>query len=260
MQDSKNTQQPDSDVRAFLDEQFESNFLGHFDSREDFKASLTKDSYPNSVFGMVAGELVMAFEVIEPKVDCIETEMASYRNAEGALVSKEDYYREAAKAEMARLDIAQLQQSFKAESVAAVSQEAFMPAEFLTKLLREEGHADPEAWAVDLDPRCSDPSIKVQERIFFVNRALRLYMSEQEGRNHMDARMLLADGLQVDEWSAIVVRGVVPWLMNKLPVSKTQLAEAAALVSAHTEQTVQSHEPTVEQDPAQPEQPAEQAA
>ena len=138
---------------------------------------------------------------------------------------------------------AQAQQSLETETAAAPQQEAFMPAEFLTNALRQEGYENPEAWTANLDPRCTDPTIKPQERIFFVNRALRLYMSEQEGRNHMEARMLLAEGLTVEEWSAIVTRGVVPWLLNKLPVNKAQLEQAAATVSAHSEHSIEANEP-----------------
>lgn len=121
--------------------------------------------------------------------------------------------------------------------------EFFNPAEFLTTELAKAGFETPDAWASALDPKAFDSELKDEERIFFVNRSLRLYMSEQENRNHMEARMLLADGLSANEWKAIVVKGVVPWILNKLPVSKNQLQEAAAAVSEHTEQKVQANEP-----------------
>lgn len=135
------------------------------------------------------------------------------------------------------------QQNFAQEQKA----EVFLPAQFLTNALAEAGHENPQAWQRDLDSRCNDTTLKPEERIFFVNRALRLYMSEQEGRNHMEARMLLADGLTVEEWSAIVVRGVVPWLLNKLPLNKTQLAQAAAAVSSHAEQSIEANEPQAQE-------------
>lgn len=113
----------------------------------------------------------------------------------------------------------------------AVIPEFFRPADFLTNALKEAGHPNPDAWAESLHPGAHTEE-KVEHRIFHVNRALRLYMSEQKDRdNTMQARQLLSDGIDEDTWRAIVNRGVVPWLMNTLPVKKNAVANAVREVT-----------------------------
>lgn len=128
----------------------------------------------------------------------------------------------------------------------------FMPAEFLTAALRTAGHADPEAWAVGLDTGAITEE-KVEHRIFHVNRALRLYMSEQKHlENNMQARQLISDGIDEDTWRALINRGVIPWLMSTLPVKKGAIAAAAREVSrqaAAQSEVIHHNEPVTAKEP-----------
>lgn len=119
-----------------------------------------------------------------------------------------------------------------AKALAAAADTLFNPVEFLCSELERAGSTDLTCWMKHIDPRATTEPDEMA-RIFFANRALRLYMAEQEGRNHMEARLLLADGIPVADWKSIVSKGVVPWILNKLPVNKKQLAAAAAAVSDH---------------------------
>lgn len=114
----------------------------------------------------------------------------------------------------------------------ATAADLFNPVDFVCEELQRAGSDKPTCWMAHLDPR-SETEPDELARIFFVNRSLRLYMSEQEGRNHNEARLLLADGISVSDWKSIVSKGVVPWILNKLPVNKKQLAAASAAVSEH---------------------------
>ena len=122
-------------------------------------------------------------------------------------------------------------ETMKAEAAEAQA-DLFDPVGFVCIELKRAGSETPEAWAKHIDPRAQTEPDELA-RIFFTNRALRLYMSEQAGRNHMEARLLLADGISVADWKSIVSKGVVPWILNKLPVNKKQLTAASAAVSDH---------------------------
>lgn len=100
--------------------------------------------------------------------------------------------------------------------VTEVKEEApfFNPVEFLTNALRAADYVDPTGWRNNIDPR-AEIAEDERERIFFANRALRLFLSEVEGRENISPRMLLADGIDSDKWIALMEQGVIPWLMNQ---------------------------------------------
>jgi hypothetical protein len=100
------------------------------------------------------------------------------------------------------------------KAVAPAAPEPFQPAVFLTKALIEAGYPEPTAWMKDIDPLVETHEDEKQ-RIFFANRALRLYLAEIEGRENISPRMLLADGIDGVKWAALMTQGVVPWLMNQ---------------------------------------------
>lgn len=100
----------------------------------------------------------------------------------------------------------------KADAPAAP--EPFMPAVFLTKALIEAGYPEPTAWMKDIDPLVETHEDEKQ-RIFFANRALRLFLAEIADRDNITPRMVLADGIDSIKWSALMTQGIVPWLMNE---------------------------------------------
>lgn len=104
---------------------------------------------------------------------------------------------------------------FKEVPTGPVAAEApFDPAVYLTNALMVAGHPDPAAWAKHIDPRAQTAE-KETDRLFFTNRSLRLYLSEQEDRENISPRMLLAEGLNNVDWTALMDQGIVPWLMNQ---------------------------------------------
>ena len=90
----------------------------------------------------------------------------------------------------------------------------FNPVAYLTEALTAAKHPEPLAWTKDCDPR-AETALEEKERIFFANRALRLYLAEQTDRENLSPRMLLADGIDGVKWAALMDQGVIPWLMNQ---------------------------------------------
>lgn len=95
-----------------------------------------------------------------------------------------------------------------------VSEDAFDPADYLISALQSAGHPDPAAWTKDMDPRARTAP-EEKDRIFFANRAIRLYLAEHGERENITPRLLLAEGIGKVKWAALMEQGVVPWLMNK---------------------------------------------
>lgn len=105
----------------------------------------------------------------------------------------------------------------------------FNPVNYLTDALREAGYHDPEGWTKNIDVRAAN-AVEEKDRIFFANRALRLYLAEIEGRENISPRMLLADGIDSVKWKALMDQGVIPWLLNQFDAKgkrKTEEAPAA---------------------------------
>lgn len=102
------------------------------------------------------------------------------------------------------------------------AEENFKPLDFLVEALAAGG-VDPEfAERVKLGvpPEASDASIPVGERIFMVNRSLRLCISETNLPDTIQVRMLISDKLSMDNWKQIITHGLVPALNGKLPMKK----------------------------------------
>lgn len=100
------------------------------------------------------------------------------------------------------------------ETAAATTSEFFLPANYLINALTAAGHPNPTAWALHIDPRV-ETAEEEKDRIFFANRALRIYLSEQEAADTISVRMLLAEGIPAAKWCALVDKGIVPWLMGQ---------------------------------------------
>lgn len=90
----------------------------------------------------------------------------------------------------------------------------FNPFLFLTDALIKAGYPDPVGWSAGIDSRV-ETADNEKDRIFFANRALRLYLAEVEGRENISPRMLLADGIDSVKWAALMEQGIIPWLMNQ---------------------------------------------
>lgn len=90
----------------------------------------------------------------------------------------------------------------------------FQPAAYLTTALARAGYHDPEGWLKDADPLVATHE-EEKQRIFFANRALRLYLAEIAERENISPRLLLADGIDATRWCALMDQGIVPWLMNE---------------------------------------------
>lgn len=99
------------------------------------------------------------------------------------------------------------------EAAADVKQE-FNPVEYLSQALLNAGHPEPTAWAKDIDPQAVTHE-EENKRIFFTNRALHLYLAEQDVPDNITVRMTLADGVGATKWSAIIDKAIVPWIMGK---------------------------------------------
>ena len=92
---------------------------------------------------------------------------------------------------------------------------SFNPAVFLTEALISNGLIDAaKSWSIGIDPR-AETAESEKDRIFFANRALRLFLAEIEGRDNITPRMLLADGIDSIKWMALIEQGVIPWLLNQ---------------------------------------------
>lgn len=123
-------------------------------------------------------------------------------------------------------------------------QEPFSPATYLTEQLIEQGMdaQTARAWMKGLDPR-AETAENVKDRIFFVNRALRLYMSEQFNGSDgvsgtMNARLLVTDGIEEDAWKLLIKNGVASWLAGKPLSYKTE----------EPEQELEGEEPSTDTD------------
>lgn len=91
----------------------------------------------------------------------------------------------------------------------------FNPVVFLTEALTAKGLTEAAAkWVQDIDPRAQSAESE-KDRIFFANRALRLYLAEIEGRDNVTPRMLLADGIDSVKWIALMEQGIIPWLLGQ---------------------------------------------
>lgn len=157
-------------------------------------------------------------------------ELKTYRDAKGNIITKE---------ESDRLDAEQAA-AVAADGVTDVAfveikkdeKPAFNPAVFLTEALIAAGLNEAAiGWSIGIDPRVETAESE-KDRIFFANRALRLFLAEIEGRDNITPRMLLADGIDSVKWIALMEQGVIPWLLNqfdskgKRVVSEEQLHDA----------------------------------
>lgn len=198
------TQAPTERVRD------EDKVVGFFETIRDFAEAVKDKEVQEGAWGWVNGRVVFADE--------IEVELAAEAIATGNAAAPSDE------------DLTPVSASISYDEA------TFDAPGFVCQELEKAGYENPTDWLRDADQRMSDLTLPVKERIFFVNRALRLHMSEQVDRNHMEARMLIADGLELGDWVSIIVRGVVPWYMKALPArAMNKVAEDA---SNHTEVTL----------------------
>lgn len=121
------------------------------------------------------------------------------------------------------------------KEVAAAPIEFFNPVTYLINALQSAGHKEPNAWTLDLDPRAETVEDE-KERIFFTNRAVRLYMAEQTERENITARLLLADGIDKIKYCALVEQAIVPWLMGEFDEKGKRVEEATTNVAPTLEE------------------------
>lgn len=116
----------------------------------------------------------------------------------------------------------------------------FNPVEHLVNALTQSGYAEPRAWTKHLDPR-AETAENEKDRIFFANRALRLYLAEVPERENISPRMLLADGIDSAKWCALMEQGVIPWLMGAFNErgDRVQAAETEQAAGESTEETAE---------------------
>jgi hypothetical protein len=110
-------------------------------------------------------------------------------------------------------------------AAAEMKDSGFQPVEYLSQALLAAGHPDPTGWTKDIDPRAVTAE-EEKDRIFFANRALLLYLAEQEDRENVTVRMLVTTGVDGAKWAAIAEQGIVPWLMGKFDKPKAEEAVA----------------------------------
>lgn len=116
----------------------------------------------------------------------------------------------------------------------------FNPVTYLIEALTKAGHPKPAAWTQDIDLRAHTAE-KVEDRIFFANRALRLYISEHLDMENITPRMILAEGIAVSKWIALMEQGAVKWLMGKfkkVEEKKENLGEVQDTQAASEEASV----------------------
>jgi hypothetical protein len=111
------------------------------------------------------------------------------------------------------------------ETAAAATNNIFLPADYVVNALAAAGHPNPQAWALHIDPRV-ETAEEEKDRIFFANRALRLYISEQESPDNISPRMLLAEGIPSSKWCALIDKGIVPWLMGQFDKKGQRIDQA----------------------------------
>lgn len=150
-------------------------------------------------------------------------ELKTYRDAKGNIITKE---------ESDRLDAEQAA-TVAADGVTDVAfveikkdeKPAFNPAVFLTEALIAANLEDAAIkWSVGIDPRVETAESE-KDRIFFANRALRLFLAEIEDRENITPRMLLADGIDSVKWCALMEQGVIPWLLNQFDKKGKRIAD-----------------------------------
>lgn len=141
-------------------------------------------------------------------------EMKSYRDGNGNLITKEEYER--LQEEQAAVPATDGVTDVAFVEIKKEEQKPFFnPVEFLTNALHQAGFSDADAWHKDIDPR-AETAEDEKERIFFANRALRLFLAEYEdARDNITPRMLLADGIDSVKWIALMEQGIVPWFLNQ---------------------------------------------
>lgn len=121
--------------------------------------------------------------------------------------------------------------------------EVFNPVAYLDNALRAnrlENSVD--AWKRDLDPR-AETAEDEKERIFFANRALRLFIAEIPNCDNIAPRMLLADGIDGVKWSALIDRGVIPWMLGLFDEKTGKRIDKSAQAAESTEETVKQTPP-----------------
>lgn len=87
-------------------------YLGYFETVEDLKKYVGDKQYEDDYYAVVAGKITPIYQVVPSKLEWMYTDMVSYRNSQGMLIDKDDYYILAAKADLARIGVIELQQNF----------------------------------------------------------------------------------------------------------------------------------------------------
>lgn len=118
----------------------------------------------------------------------------------------------------------------------------FNPAVFLTEALIKAGLTEAAVqWCQNIDPR-AETAESEKDRIFFANRALRLFLAEIEGRDNITPRMLIADGIDSVKWIALMEQGIIPWLLGQFDKKGKRVApEAEQAEAARGETPVMHH-------------------
>ena len=150
-------------------------------------------------------------------------EMKTYRDAKGNIITKEEADRLDAEQTAAVGDDGVTDVAFV--EIKKDEKPAFNPAVFLTEALAGAGLKEAAlGWSVGIDPRV-ETAENEKDRIFFANRALRLFLAEIEDRENITPRMLLADGIDSVKWCALMEQGVIPWLLNQFDKKGKRIAD-----------------------------------
>ncbi len=92
------------------------------------------------------------------------------------------------------------------------------PVADLTKLLRDMGHPNPEAWTDGLDQRAYDQTRGPEERRYHVNNQWRQIIGLVEHEDTTRARYCLVDKGPLDVWLVLFKQSVLPVVLrNNLP-------------------------------------------
>jgi hypothetical protein len=97
------------------------------------------------------------------------------------------------------------------------SDDSFMPVEHLRQCLAVYlPEAEVSPWISEIHEDAVCLSTPVEQRMFLVNRTLRLKIAEMAERDTMRGRMLISDQLTSQKWALVISKAVAPFIAGKL--------------------------------------------
>lgn len=100
----------------------------------------------------------------------------------------------------------------------------FLPLDFVIAALKAANVDNAFTAKVERDchPDAGRVEVPEAQRIFLVNRALRLAISETDHEDTIQVRLLISDQISAENWRNIIVKGVIPAIKGNLPLRKAK--------------------------------------